>query len=229
MIDSDGSEQRLPGAFISGPSSFPRMFRVEPHSEFIAVVFRPAGLFACFGIPTNLFHGKIVALDDFLPAADVAAFLEKLCLAQDTCRITDVIDNFLLQSMLRRCTQPKLLPMLSLATLMLPVSELSSQLGIGPRQLERRFLINHGMPLRDCRRLARFVAALMQLFTSPPQQGQLADIAQEARYVDQAHFTRDFRQFVGETPAKFMKARQQENFIYQLWQLGREELPTYLD
>ena len=103
---------------------------------------------------------------------------------------------------------------------------LARQLGISVRQFERRCLLDLGMPLRDYRRLARYSAAMTALMMQGASPGSLADLAQDAGYVDQSHLTRDFSAMTGVPPARFLRQRQAVQ--YQLWQFTRDELESYL-
>lgn len=226
---------RLPVAFVGGPSLFPRWFRVEPGSRFIAATFRPAGFFYCFGIPVNLLSGQLVPLDAIAERGETAALMDHLSLAAEG-QHQHLLENFLLrhlqQTLLRRTSlnaTPTMLPVLALDRLLLPTAELAGTMSISARQLERRFLASHGIPLRDYRRLARFSAALATLMQGTSQRASLSRAAHDAHYVDQAHFTRDFRQFVGDTPGRFVKARNDSDSIYRLWQFGPEELAAFMN
>lgn len=223
-----GAEQRLPAAFIVGATLAPRLFRVEPGSRFVAATFRPAGLLACLGIPADAFAGRMVPLDDVLPPAEAGAFIERLMRASDLPAQVAQFETLLLRGLLGG-GRPPLLPALALDGLLLPAAELAGRLAISTRQLERRFLLHYGMPLRDYRRLARFSMALAALMKGPPQAGALARIAQDAHYADQAHFTNDFRRFIGEPPGKFIQARAQPGSIYHLWQLDAGELAAFTE
>ena len=123
-------------------------------------------------------------------------------------------------------TEQNLLPQFDLDSLQQPVTELASQLGISVRQFERRCLSCFGMPLREYRRLARYSAAMTNLMLQGAQATVLADLAQEAGYVDQAHFTRDFSAMVGASPKRFQARRHLADV--ELWQFTREELESYL-
>jgi transcriptional regulator GlxA family with amidase domain len=187
-----------------------------------------SGLTARLGVPANLFNGQLIPLEHFLPREEVAAFVEQLSLAQGARKIIELMKAFLSRAMMNKAIR-LMLPALSLEQLLLPSSALAKSFDLSPRQLERRFLVAYGMPLRDYRRLARFSAALAQMLSQPQSTGTLARIAVKANYVDQAHLIRDFRQFVGNTPGRVMKAQQQEESIYQFWRLSRTELHSYID
>lgn len=223
------SAKAMPPAFIAGPCLSPRRFRVEVGSRFIGVTFRPAGLSSCFGMPANLFFDRIVGLEDALAQDSVVRLMDRLSGAANLHAAIESVEAFLIRCLRDGRKREPTLPALSLERLLMPAATLADGLSLGTRQLERRFLTNYGMPLRDCRRLARFSSALAQLFTATPSAISMARIAAEAHYVDQAHFIRDFREFVGDTPGSFLKARNEEASIYSLWQLNALELPSFID
>jgi AraC-like DNA-binding protein len=229
LAAADGTERRLPGAFVVGATFAPRLFRVEPGSRFVAATFRPAGCFACLGIPADALLERIVPLDDVAAAADAGALTERLLQAADLHAQGAALETFLLRGLLRGHRAAPLLPRLPLDGVLLPAAQLAGRLAISPRQLERRFLVHYGMPLRDYRRLARFSMALGALMAGTPQPVSLARIAQDARYADQAHFSNDFRRFIGESPARFLQVRVQPGSIYHLWQLDAGELSAFTE
>uniref|UniRef100_UPI002FE36B51 helix-turn-helix domain-containing protein n=1 Tax=Noviherbaspirillum sp. TaxID=1926288 RepID=UPI002FE36B51 len=159
----------------------------------------------------------------------VTALLERLMDASGDQDIIECVEDFLLQGLLAGRGRSSVLPKLSLEHVLLPAGELAGSLAMSTRQLERRFLVNYGLSLRDYRRLARFSSALGRLIQGASQTGEMSRIAHDAGYVDQAHFIRDFRQFVGESPGRFAKARNESESIYHFWQLRPDELASYLD
>jgi transcriptional regulator GlxA family with amidase domain len=81
------------------------------------------------------------------------------------------------------------------------VDELSEQLNINRRQLERRFASAIGLSPKQLAKIVRLQAALKMLeqghFTS------LTALAYENGYFDQAHFIKDFKEFTGLSPKQF--------------------------
>ena len=82
---------------------------------------------------------------------------------------------------------------------------LSRQLGLGLRQLERRFRDAVGVGPGTLARILRFRRAA-ELIRRRRGRGSLARVALEAGYHDQPHMNRDFRAFAGETPGE-LRAR----------------------
>lgn len=229
LLEDKAFSRRIPTAFVAGPSLFPRRFRVEPGSKFIAATFRPSGFFSCFGIPVSLLSNQLIPLDNLMHGHEAALLLDKLYQSKNNEQQIDVLERFVLQNLFSRAKEEAFLPVFSWDGLLVPATELAQVVGISTRQLERRFLIRYGVSLRDYRRIIRFSAALSELMYGSAEHGSLAQIAMGAQYVDQSHFTKDFRQFVGDTPGQFLQSRMQSDSIYQFWQLKPEELESYRD
>lgn len=228
LLRDKGQTNKLPLAFVTGPLLAPRRFRVAPGSFFISATFRPSGFLRCFGIPVNCLGPDAVPLEDLLPPLDVVPLLERLHEAKHIQNLVETLEAFLLQKRMLREREPPFLPAMPVERLLQPTSELAAHLALSTRQLERRFLMHHGVPLRDYRRLARFSIVLPMLMGSQPATSMLSAAALEAGYVDQPHFTRDFRQFVGDTPASFLRSRFDSESGYGFWQFNKNELQAFV-
>jgi len=71
---------------------------------------------------------------------------------------------------------------------------------LSSRQNRRRFLDAVGLTPKRFERVRRLQRAMSSLGAS-----NLVQVALEAGYFDQAHFTRDFRDFTGQTPTQFLQ------------------------
>jgi AraC-like DNA-binding protein len=78
------------------------------------------------------------------------------------------------------------------------ISDLASQMHVGVRQLERRFLREMGTSPKRFARVARFQAALDARVRRPER--SWLDIAVAAGYHDQMHLVHDFRALAGYAP-----------------------------
>jgi transcriptional regulator GlxA family with amidase domain len=82
------------------------------------------------------------------------------------------------------------------------VKEVARQSHYSGRQLNRLFLVQIGMNVKDFIRLTRFNYVLKHIQKSPCF---FAALSQQAGYFDQAHFDKDFKAISGVTPQKYLK------------------------
>ena len=82
------------------------------------------------------------------------------------------------------------------------VKEVSRQSSYSERQLNRLFLTQIGMNIKDYARLTRFNYVLKHIQQSPCF---FAALSQQAGYFDQAHFDKDFKAISGVTPQTYLK------------------------
>lgn len=82
-------------------------------------------------------------------------------------------------------------------------------LGLSERQVQRQHRSQLGLTPVQIRRLQRAQEALQQL-KEPCSAGHLADLAAELGYADQAHLTRELREFTGLSPARLQERLQSD-------------------
>lgn len=82
------------------------------------------------------------------------------------------------------------------------VNEVARQSGYSERQLNRLFLTQIGMNIKNYARLTRFNYVLKYIQKSPCF---FAALSQQAGYFDQAHFDKDFKSISGVTPEIYLK------------------------
>ncbi len=85
-------------------------------------------------------------------------------------------------------------------------AELVRHLGIGERQLERRFLARVGVTPKFFARVVRFKAAQQLARSAWGQRAGWAGVASQAGYCDQAHLIRDFGVLAGLSPGAWLKS-----------------------
>jgi methylphosphotriester-DNA--protein-cysteine methyltransferase len=83
------------------------------------------------------------------------------------------------------------------------ISEVAAAVGLGQRQLERRFRAAVGLTPKEFARVRRLRVAARSLVTS--EAATWADRAAEAGFADQAHMTRQFGSIAGASPKRFEK------------------------
>lgn len=89
---------------------------------------------------------------------------------------------------------------------------LAESLGVGRRQLERRFLAQEGLAPAAFRRLVRFQKGVRRLMLEP--QLSVLNVALDHGYYDQAHFCRDFKTLSGQSPAQHLAVARRMTHFY---------------
>ena len=85
-------------------------------------------------------------------------------------------------------------------------SSLVGELGISERQLRRRFVSAVGYGPKMFQRIMRVQHCLATLQSQREHRADLATLAMELGFVDQAHMTRELRHFTGRTPCAMTTA-----------------------
>jgi AraC-like DNA-binding protein len=85
-----------------------------------------------------------------------------------------------------------------------PIGQVANEVGWSHRHLIARFRRQVGVRPKTAARLVRFGTVWRRLDQDRPL--AWADVAREAGYADQAHLVRDFRQFTGMPPTRFLAA-----------------------
>jgi len=171
------------------------------------VRFRPAGFRPFLGAPVATLTDRRVAVADvFGPAGDrlvaellaapgepeLAAAAEAFLLARrpapdpDVALVNQVVDQIMADHDLTR------------------VEDAAARSGIGTRRLQRLFATYVGVTPKWVIRRSRLHEAVERL--DQGHQVDLAFLARELGYFDQAHFARDFRAAVGRPPAAYARA-----------------------
>ena len=83
-----------------------------------------------------------------------------------------------------------------------PIGWICDRLGRSRRHLAVRFREQVGLPPKTVGRIMRFDRAVSLLAR---EDAELAGVAFECGYYDQAHLNRDFREFAGVSPAAFAR------------------------
>lgn len=89
-----------------------------------------------------------------------------------------------------------------------PLDRLTSEAGLSERQFRRACLAQSGISPKYLQRILRFRRAVerVRAMVSQPAQPGWAHLAAACGYYDQAHFIREFQEFSGLTPGRFLQS-----------------------
>ncbi|HUP72792.1 MAG TPA: helix-turn-helix domain-containing protein [Acidimicrobiales bacterium] len=191
---------------LSGPATRPLTLHLAPETRSVGLRFSPGTAPSLVGVSAAELRDQHVALDDLWGRA--GAEIAARCLETDREEVRVAILTNALQRRLAEA-EPVDPVGLAIASLMTghpdrSVPALASDMGLSERQLRRRVEDAVGYSPRTLARILRFQRFLAAARASRPGR-HLARLAADAGYADQAHLTRESREFAGLPPAAFLE------------------------
>jgi AraC-like DNA-binding protein len=194
-----------PRAMVLGQITGP--FYVEPVGKVdsFAVRFYPYGFSNFVAIPIQELADKETPIRLLFGDKRSQELERKIIQASDTKQRIEVVENFLremleekpfAESLVNSTVDALFLTRGSASISAILKDDLSKR-----RQLERDFLKQVGLSPKQLGKVIRLQAALKMMLNR--KSGNLTQIAYESEYYDQAHFTKDFREFTGMNPKEF--------------------------
>jgi AraC-like DNA-binding protein len=189
------------GAFVAGPDTGPAPTEWRPGTVLVGARFRPGAGGAALGVPLSDVLDQRVDADGLpgvprgrLPGSLSPEEAMRLIAAIAAQMVTDRPPDRLVLEATRLLSRPDARAEL-----------VADRLGIGERQLRRRCQAGVGYGPLMLKRVLRFRRFVSRVDAGGPL--DLATIAAEAGYADQAHLTRESNELAGLTPAALARAR----------------------
>jgi AraC-like DNA-binding protein len=189
------------GAFVAGPDTGPAPSEWRPGTVLVGARFRPGAGGPALGVPLSELLDQRVDADD-LPGVPRGRLRGSLSPEEAMRRVAAIAAQMVTER------PPDRLVLEATRLLSRPDARaelVAGRLGIGERQLRRRCQAGVGygpLMLKRVLRFRRFVSRIDAGGTL-----DLATIAAEAGYADQAHLTRESNELAGLTPAALARAR----------------------
>ena len=190
------------GAYIAGPDTGPFRPASTPGPVIVGIRFRPSAGGRVLGMPLSEIMNQRVPLADLLPkaAGRLPATLDPAQAAQ---RVRDITGALVAEG------EPDPAMTRAAALLRNPAARteaVASQVGLSERQFRRRCQAAAGYGPKTLQRVLRFqrFVRLLDAASAPPD---LAAVAAQAGYADQAHLTRECSGLSGLTPASLARVR----------------------
>lgn len=202
----------LPQAMLSGPTLRSRRSHSVQAGWMLAAAFHAGQISRLFDVQSDMLTDQLLPLEAVLGGGQTALWLEALCNAENALERLLVLQDRLLEQLECRFGRLRQSPLdqLNARALSMPLPQLARDCGWSLRQFERRFQQQFGLAPERYRQLARFTRVVGVLMQQRGRGPALAQLAQAAGYADQAHFTRDFHQFCGTTPGRFLQQLAQD-------------------
>ena len=200
----DGSYIIQPKCFVFGQITHP--LDIEPTGEtgIFAIRFHPDGFAPFATMPINDMENRAVPLQELFGKDGLHLEKEVLNALTNEERVK-IIEPFLMKILIT----PKFIDSITKSSVeiilqlngQITVDELSDQLNIHRRQLERKFSSVIGLSPKQLSKIIRIQSTLKMLANN--QFTSLTSVAYEGNYYDQAHFIKDFKEFTGMSPKNF--------------------------
>lgn len=201
-ISYQGGWQPLPSPFLMGMLNQPALLSAKNRLEIIGIRCFPWTVFELLGLPSSKDGARIVEH----PIAQLHPMLREYIQAGRIAEALAEVAQYLVQAR-SRVARDSLLgkagAAMRAANGTLPVSQVAAAAHATVRTLERKFKHAAGHTVKDVSSLMRFEQARNHLWRHPA--ANLAGLAQELGYTDQAHLSREFRRYSGTTPAAFAR------------------------
>jgi AraC-like DNA-binding protein len=189
--------------FVAGPATRPVLAVLPAESHVAGLRFRPGMAPSLLGLPASALLDAEVPLDDVW-GASASHLLDRAGRSPSAAARVVALQEMLV-ARLPHAAPPDELVLTGIAALArradTRVRELADRLGVGERQLLRRFNAAVGYGPKTFGRILRFRRAV-RLGRELAAAGRLdlADLAATLRYADQAHLAREFAEFAGAPP-----------------------------
>lgn len=208
----DGKADRLAISGITGVADRFKVFRNSRDIGTVLVYFTELGFTHFTATPAHELMNLSLTLDQLFAGSQVREVEEKLAAASTDRQRIDAVERFLLSQL--RATHTDQLVLQAVRLLhhshgALRIRELIDQLAISQSPLEKRFRRVVGTSPKKFASIVRFNAVLAGLQAG----GSLADICFAHNFFDQAHLTKDFKQYTGATPDQFRRDQQKNDFL----------------
>ncbi|MDH4071359.1 MAG: helix-turn-helix transcriptional regulator [Ignavibacteria bacterium] len=193
-----------PRCFVIGQLTRPLEIQPTGATGIFSVRFHPEGFTPFATRPVKELENRAVALEQLF-GKEGADLGHNTVNASTTPGRIDIVERFLTTRLtdtrtIDRVVQSTVETILT-ANGRISVDELSEQVRVNRRQLERRFSSAIGLSPKQLSKTIRLQAALRLLANG--KFSSLTTLAHEGEYYDQAHFIKDFREFTGLTPKEF--------------------------
>ncbi|MGB7655054.1 MAG: helix-turn-helix domain-containing protein [Novosphingobium sp.] len=198
--------QPLPATIFTGPTSQSAHFVIEGTARIWGVGILPAGWARLMPVPASDMVDQVVPVTADSACAKFAPIAAHVLTGKrDPAGEAARIDAFMLELLARTEPSDEEAKIRAAHSALISddttsVADLAGQLGVSARSLERLSLRAFGFSPKLLLRRQRFLRSLAQ-FMLDPSLKWIRTL--DYQYVDQAHFVRDFRQFMGMSPSRY--------------------------
>jgi AraC-like DNA-binding protein len=204
LFSQSGGEPK--GLTMVGLMTTPLRAQAAAAQSYFGVRFRP-GMASAFVPGAELLTDEIRSLDDLTGGASARRMFERLAESKSADEMAGAMDEAL-----RPLNPPNAgeRVLRQLASVDISLDDAISESGLSVRHFRRLCLERAGVSPKYLSRILRFRKAVQRIATMRARrslaQPSWADFAVACGYYDQAHFIREFQEFAGCTPGRFLQS-----------------------
>lgn len=213
VIAAHPDRRQAPGSYdalIGGLHLAPALITSDGASSGIQVSVNPLGCRALFGLPAAELRNVDTDLSSVLDPVAVDEVRDRMRAASGWAERFAEVDRWLTRMARSRTTGARAAevhPDVARAFRRLvagggdvPIAQLAGEVGWSARHLTARFAAEVGLRPKEAARVIRFDRVRRRIAPGV----RLADVAAAGGYFDQAHLARDFREFAGVSPTRWL-------------------------
>ena len=193
-------------AVVGGLHASPALIRHNGTQTGVALEVTPLGARALFGVPAAALASTIIPPHEVL-GPRTRSLADRLASAVSRRDRFRILDDVLTGGIRDGAEGPREIGhawrTLVHASGGVSVAAIAEEVGWSRRHLTDRFRAELGLTPKTAARVLRFDRARNSLSAGPGR--NLADVAVDAGYYDQAHFTREFNEFAGCAPSRWLQ------------------------
>ena len=210
----DKDNQELPQLFLYGQTTRYTEHRAIKSFRNIGVYFEPTALKSIFGVDANELTNQHISIDELVNTN----ITDQLSDTTSSNQRIELLSSFLIHLAEQRSTESE---KVNFATAQLQkgvsLPKIQSELNLSERSLERYFKQHIGISPNLYARINRFQLALENIRQT--QFDKLTDIAYQCNYYDQSHFIREFKEFSGTSPKRFLRQANEQVANFPEWKI----------
>lgn len=202
---ANNAETDVPFSVVSGLRRSGRFINYAKGTGNILVLWKETGAAAFLKEPLHEFFDNSIALGNCSGYHNLSIVEEQIAEAPNNVRRIEIIEEFLLSMLFNN--KPDTLITTAIEKIYktkgtMKIKDLASTLYSSQDVFEKRFRRIVGASPKQFSSIVR----LQSIVRSGQQNRTLTDVALDAGYFDQAHFSKDFKVFTGQSPVDFFKA-----------------------
>ncbi|MFW5848112.1 MAG: AraC family transcriptional regulator [bacterium] len=200
--------------YVSGVRS--TFYKVEQYSqiEIFGIRFKPWAFSLFFNIPSKGLINKFISINN-IESNELITLNNNLNEIQEFNKKESFLDDYIIDNFKLNNDKTALLSEINYlidTNTGLSVKELSNKIGYSVISIERLFSKYVGITPKQFIRISRY-NKIWSLINNP-KYNSWADICYEFDYFDQSHFIKEFKEYTGMSPEKYMKNRNLTLDIY---------------